>query len=63
MKMVLSGDFRGQSYQKYIDYVESATEEELSKPTKELTGKSFYSSLGLNFWYQIYFSNKEKRAS
>ena len=42
-------DFRGQSYQKHIDYVESATEEELSKPTKELTEKASNSSVVLNF--------------
>ena len=48
-------DFRGQSYQKHIDYVESATEEELSKPTKELTEKASYSSLGLNFGIKYTF--------
>ncbi len=48
-------DFRGQSYQKHIDYVESASEEELSKPTKELTEKASYSSLGLNFGIKYTF--------
>ena len=48
-------DFRGQEYQKHVDYVESATEEELSKPTKELTEKASYSSLGLNFGIKYTF--------
>lgn len=48
-------DFRGQSYQKHVDYVESATSEELSKPTKELTEKASYSSLGLNFGIKYTF--------
>ena len=48
-------DFRGQSYQKHVDYVESATSEELAKPNKKLTEKASYSSLGLNFGIKYTF--------
>ena len=48
-------DFRGQEYQKHVDYVDSATEEELRKPTKELTEKASYSSLGLNLGIKYTF--------